>query len=112
MNSPLPLPPELTIYTVAELRLALLKALTGPQAESGSADLGAPQADKAFMLDAAPVVQVDTAGLQLLQALARHCKTLALPLKIHKPSAALCAATLAMGMTDLHAMLHAQEHTA
>jgi len=107
MNSRLTLPPELTIYTVGELLPAMLQALSAPTSVTSVA--AENQAVTALSLDAAPVTQIDTAGLQLLQALAKHCEKLALPLSFLNPSARLCAAAEAMGMTDLRAALLAEE---
>lgn len=107
MNSHLTLPPELTIYTVGELLPAMLQALSAPSSSPEVA--GESETVTALSLDAAPVTQIDTAGLQLLQALATHCEKLALPLSFLNPSARLCAAAEAMGMTDLRASLQAQE---
>jgi len=104
MNSHLTLPPELTIYTVGELLPAMLQALSAPTSVAAE-----NEAVTALSLDAAPVTQIDTAGLQLLQALAKHCEKLALPLSFLNPSARLCAAAEAMGMTDLRAALLAEE---
>ncbi|MCV2350999.1 lipid asymmetry maintenance protein MlaB [Paucibacter sp. Y2R2-4] len=110
MNSHLTLPPELTIYTVGELLPTMLQALSSQPASP--TDATEREAITALSLDAAPVTQIDTAGLQLLQAMALHCAKLALPLSFLNPSARLCAAAEAMGMTDLRACLLAQECTA
>jgi len=109
MNSHLTLPPELTIYTVGELLPAMLQALSSQPASPSEAAAAEREVITALSLDAAPVTQVDTAGLQLLQALATHCEKLTLPLSFLNPSARLCAAAEAMGMTDLRAALLAEE---
>ncbi len=85
--APQPLPDELTIYTVGELRpqwLAWLQALPD----------GQPQAS----IDAGTVGQVDAAGLQLLLSLDRALAGRGTALRLADPSAALRDGCAGLGL--------------
>ncbi len=86
--APYTLPAEMTVYTVAELRGPLL-AWAGARALSEA---------EVWLLDAAGVEEVDTAGVQLLLALARSAELAAAALRLQHPSPALLAACQALGV--------------
>jgi anti-anti-sigma regulatory factor len=93
MHETLVLPPELTIYGVGDLRRSWLEWLAVlPPAVVDAAPL---------RVDASAVVEVDAAGLQLLQALAHSAAREQRGLAIDDPSAALAAACQALGMGGL-----------
>ncbi len=87
MGTPFVLPEALTIYTVSELQpqlLHYLQALVGPA-----------------RLEAAAVQEVDSAGLQLLQALAMLCQRQGRALQLMQASAAFSGAAAALGLQGL-----------
>lgn len=78
------LPPELSIYTVADVRRQWLAQLA--------------EADRsAVSLDGAAVDQVDTAGVQLLIALSKALACQDRPLHLQAPSTPLIEACRALG---------------
>ncbi len=83
------LPAELTIFTVAETRDALLAAL------ARAADADAPLA-----VDAAAVIDVDGAGVQLLVALSRLCQRDERAWQLQAPGDALVTACDTLGLKD------------
>jgi len=87
MNTPLALPAELTIYSVAELRRQLL------------AHVDAHAEDDACRLDAGAIDQVDAAGVQLLVSLARTLAPLGRTLQLGNASPALVAACESLGLS-------------
>ncbi len=84
-----PLPAELTIYAVTELRERWLAAL----------DAAPP--DGPVELDAAAVVEVDAAGLQLLVALSRRLGADGRALRLAAPSGRLREACAALGLAAM-----------
>jgi ABC-type transporter Mla MlaB component len=84
------LPPELTIYTVAELH---------PQWLAWMAQAAA-SADEVAAADGAAVCEVDAAGLQMLLSLQRALAERGRRLRIDAPSAALQAGCGAAGLAD------------
>lgn len=101
MNSPLALPAELTIYSVAELRRQLLAHM----------DAHAYADDEACRLDAGAIEQVDAAGVQLLVSLARTLAALGRTLQLGHASPALVAACESLGLSA-HLLDPSQERTA
>jgi anti-anti-sigma regulatory factor len=99
MNSPLALPAEMTIYSVAELRRQLL------------AHVDAHAAEEACRIDAGAVDQVDAAGLQLLVSLARTLAPLGRTLQLGNASPALVAACESLGLS-VHLLDSSQERAA
>lgn len=94
MDTPRSLPPELTIYTVGELRSGWLAWLTDTAA-------GAPaETDDGWALEASSVDQVDAAGVQLLLSLARSLDAQSQALRLHRPSTPLVEACAALGLAD------------
>lgn len=89
MNTLNPLPQELTIYAVSELRSAWLDWLTA---------LPEGTAESAVQLDAAAVDTVDAAGLQLLVALRRSLQAQGWRLSVTPASTALREACSVLGM--------------
>ncbi len=89
MRHDLTLPPELTIYTVAELhpRCVALAAA------------GATSSDESLTVDAAAVAEVDAAGVQLLLSLANTLALHGRRLRLAPASATLAAACAALGAT-------------
>jgi len=87
MNAPYALPAELTIYTVGDLHASLIRDL--------------PAADSALLLDASQVTDIDSAGLQLLLALAQACEHRGQAISLVAPSSALIQASTALGVQDL-----------
>ena len=90
MNTPYELPSELTIYSAAETRDALLGWLSAQ-----------PQADQPLRLAAARVHEVDAAGLQLLCAFAATVAAKGWTLIVESPSDAFAAACRTLGMSVL-----------
>jgi ABC-type transporter Mla MlaB component len=94
--STLHLPPELSIYTAAELHqqwLAWAKQQPPTQAEA--------------LVDGAAVDQVDGAGVQLLIALQRCLATRGCALRLREPSSPLSQACTALGLGGWLAQLQA-----
>lgn len=89
------LPPELTIYNVAELRTAWRNWLDAALTHAGTGP-GAP-----CRADGAAVCEVDAAGLQLLLALSNQLAGLGQELRVHHPSAALLRACDTLGLSAL-----------
>ncbi|RZS52937.1 STAS domain-containing protein [Sphaerotilus mobilis] len=90
------LPAELTIFTATETRDALLAALAG-----------ATDADAPLVVDAAAVIDVDGAGVQLLVALSRLCERDERSWRLQAPGDALVAACHTLGLSawlDRHAV--------
>ncbi len=87
----LPLPAELTIYTVCELRTHWLAWLAGVVADAG---------DDAS-IDASAVDQIDAAGVQLLAALFRSFDAKHLALRVSAASETLRSACATLGMNEL-----------
>ena len=88
--SPLVLPAELTIYTVAELQ---------PQWREWLGQLAAtPPAGATAPVHAAAVDQVDAAGLQMLMALRRSIAARAWQCRLQDASGALRAACSGLGL--------------
>ena len=84
-----PLPAELTIYAVSELRTQWLAAL----------DAGPGEGD--CVVDASAVAEVDGAGLQLLVALSRQLAAHDAALRLASPTAALRDACATLGLSAL-----------
>jgi anti-anti-sigma regulatory factor len=84
-----PLPVELTIYAVTELRAQWLAAL----------DAGPPEGD--CVVDASAVAEVDGAGVQLLVALSRQLAAHERGLRLVSPTAALRDACATLGLSAL-----------
>ncbi len=106
MQAELCLPSELTIYTVTELRQQCLSVLNtlqdGPPCSAASvADHGEAALPAYFTVDAAAVVEVDSAGVQLLLALSTELAGLRRALLLLNPSAPLTAALESLGLGDL-----------
>ena len=95
MHSQITLPVEFTIGSIAALQPAWL-ALLGPDRASP-----AGRVDAAFQVDAAAVVEVDAAGVQLLLALAHALARRRRVLQLDNPSAALTSACAALGVAHL-----------
>jgi anti-anti-sigma regulatory factor len=93
MLSPLSLPSELTIYTVADFHARCISQVLAP----GDRAL----ADARSGLDASAVQEVDAAGLQSLVSLANALKGCGASLLLNTPSDALRQACAALGMTAL-----------
>lgn len=96
-STALALPAELTIFTAAETRDALLGA-AADAARSGAA----------LHVDAADVIDVDGAGVQLLVSLSRLCERDERPWHLHSPSDALVHACTVLGLTkwlERHAVI-------
>jgi anti-anti-sigma regulatory factor len=93
MLSKLTLPNELTIYTVADFHARCVSQLLAPGVVAPS---GAP-----CPLDASAVEEIDAAGLQSLVSLANALRRQGSSLLLHKPSAALSEACVALGMAAL-----------
>ncbi len=85
-----PLPPELTIYHVAELHREWLQRLA-------ALDRGEPQAAPA-VLDASPLQQLDGAGLQLLLALRKALAERGLEPPLQGAGTTLHAAAAVLGL--------------
>ena len=83
------LPAELTIFTAAETREALLAAV---------ADTA--RADALLQVDAAEVVDVDGAGVQLLVSLSRLCERDQRGWRLRSPSEPLQRACVVLGLSD------------
>jgi anti-anti-sigma regulatory factor len=83
------LPAELTIFTAAETREALLAAVAD-----------AARADAPLQVDAAEVVDVDGAGVQLLVSLSRLCERDQRAWRLGAPSDALQRACGVLGLSD------------
>lgn len=83
------LPAELTIFTAAECRAALLSAID------------ASPRDELVTFDAAAVGEVDGAGVQLLVSLANALHGQERRLVLHEPSAALISACGTLGVAHL-----------
>ena len=88
MNHTLALPAELTIYTASETRGAWLAWL-------------AEHTDGPLAVDAAPVAEVDAAGVQLIVALSRSLAAQQRALHLLAPSAALSNACARLGLNSL-----------
>ena len=97
MKTALQLPPEMTIYTIGELRSAWLAALDAAARPRS----GRRVAAAVFAVDAAATEELDGAGVQLLLSLARSLDALGRPLRLVAPSPALCTALAALGLHDL-----------
>jgi anti-anti-sigma regulatory factor len=91
MTAPSALPSELTIYTAAETRTALLATLAAQPAD----------AEGELALDGGAVAEVDGAGLQLLVSLARSLESRGRRLRVDRPTSALSAACSALGLAHL-----------
>jgi len=87
MRQTLLLPAELTIYTASATRADWLAWLNSPDLDRKSM----------IRIDAAPVEDVDGAGVQLLGALLRSLLEQALAWQVVAPSAALLEACRALG---------------
>lgn len=92
-----PLPAELTIYTVGELRSLWLTWLAEARAEATTANTH----DDTFTVDAAAVGEVDAAGVQLLLSLSKSLDQEHRALKLHAASRPLAAACAALGASAL-----------
>lgn len=88
MTQQFSLPAELTIYTVAALKPQWLEHLDG-------------DARSALRVDAAAVVDLDAAGVQLLLALANALQNRQRRLQLVDPSEALHSACAALGAARL-----------
>lgn len=88
MSTALALPAELTIYTAGETRAAWLAWL-------------AEHADGPLAVDAAPVTEVDAAGVQLIVALSRSLAAQQRELCLLAPSTALRNACERLGLARL-----------
>ena len=88
MSIALTLPAELSIYTAGETRTAWLAWL----AEHGEGPLA---------VDAAPVTEVDAAGVQLIVALSRSLAAQQRELRLRDPSPVLRNACERLGLTAL-----------
>jgi anti-anti-sigma regulatory factor len=82
------LPAELTVFTAAETRDALLATLAR-----------ATDADAPLSVDAAAVIDVDGAGVQLLVSLSRLCERDGRAWQLDAPSEALVAACRTLGLS-------------
>ncbi|MGY0196241.1 STAS domain-containing protein [Leptothrix sp. BB-4] len=82
------LPAELTIFTATETRDALLAALAA-----------ITDADTTLQVDAAEVVDVDGAGVQLLVSLSRLCERDERAWRLQSPTDALVRACQVLGLT-------------
>ena len=92
MSTVLTLPPELTIYGVAELRPQWLAWV-----DTGRAADAPPRAE----VDGSQVLDVDGAGLQLLLSLAGTLEREGRSLALTAPSATLAQACQALGLDAL-----------
>ena len=111
MKAELCLPSELTIYTVTELKLKWLSTLAHlndrpppPFTDtSGHVGQAVPRADvlSYFPVDAAAVTEVDSAGVQLLLALASELLGMRRALLLLNQSTPLSDALSALGLTAL-----------
>ena len=89
MSTPHALPSELTIYSVGEL---------SPQLAGWLSD-----ASGSLRVDASQVAEVDSAGLQLLMALAQSCEQRGHTLALLEPPHPLVQAAQALGLQTLFA---------
>lgn len=89
MSFVLVLPPELTIHAVGDLRLQWLSRLD------------AALAGEPFVIDGSQVVEVDAAGMQLLQSLVRSCIAERRRLLLQSPSSILRGACELLGLHGL-----------
>jgi ABC-type transporter Mla MlaB component len=107
MQAELCLPSELTIYTVTELRQQWLSLLNSSQdgsalSATSAADAGDATASPAyFTVDAGPVIEVDSAGVQLLLALSNELAGMRQTLLLLNQSAPLIDALSALGWRAL-----------
>lgn len=92
MDCHLTLPPALTIFTVAECHPVLLGWLATGLQEDRQAPL---------QVDASTLVEIDSAGLQLLVALANALGHRGRRLVLERPAAALQAQCAALGLRSL-----------
>lgn len=86
---PTPLPEELSIFCAAELQALLRQWLADPAAD--------PHAPDTLVLDAARVVEVDAAGVQLLLSLSNSLLREGRQLQIEQASEALRQACQRLG---------------
>jgi len=97
MRPVLRLPPELSIYTVREVRAQWLDWLAGPPAAGpdgpGRTELGRPE-----QVDGSAVAEIDAAGVQLLMSLAREIDAAGGALQLASPSSALAGACDVLGV--------------
>lgn len=87
------LPPEITIYTVGELRTQCMNWLSERQPE-------ATPCEDTLVIDGSAVRDIDAAGLQVLLALARALERDRRVLRVLQPSAALAEACDMLGVAD------------
>ena len=102
MNTTRTLPPEMTIYTVAELYRQCLAWLS----EVNEAAAAGAALQDALVVQADAVAEVDASGVQLLLALDRSLRGDHLSLRLSEPSEALAAACQALGVPHLLAAPH------
>jgi hypothetical protein len=105
MHPTLTLPRDLTIYSVGEQRPLMLDWLAqspshGP-CHGPTHGTPTPAPDSDWTLHAECVDEVDAAGLQLLQSLARTLAREQQTLHLQAPSAALVSACHSMGLSAL-----------
>lgn len=93
MSQTLSLPPELTIYTVGELRPQWLSWL------ADAAQAGSPSGE--YAVEAGAVDQVDAAGVQLLLSLGNAVAQRERRLQVLNPSMPLAEACAALGVSSL-----------
>jgi ABC-type transporter Mla MlaB component len=93
MTHRLCLPPELTIYTVGELRPQWLQWLSAVREDTGVSETH----DNTVEVDAAAVGEVDAAGVQLLMSLRHALRHEQRVLRLGHPSRALTDACGTLG---------------
>ena len=93
MQIELTLPPEVSIYTVTQLRTEWLAGLNGDEPDAAA---GNP-----CRVDAAAVGEIDAAGVQLLVSLGNELARNRRVLQLVNPSAALSGACIALGAASL-----------
>lgn len=97
MSTPLPLPEEFTIYTLAGLRREWLSKL--PKLSRNRR--GVARASAPWLLDGSAVVETDAAALQLLVAVAHALAARNRKLVIIRPSDRLLASCKLLGLAPL-----------
>jgi anti-anti-sigma regulatory factor len=99
MTAPRALPPELTIYTVAEFKDQCLAWMGEPHDEAHAPG-------QHWAIDASALDQVDAAGLQLLVSLSQSLDHPLHGLQLLQPSDTLVAACVATGLNGWLATCH------